>query len=332
MLFSVAGGSPRWRAVRVRPVPASCDQVSVPCNTDRVIRIAQLSDTHFLEDGEEPEGGFAYNTAEAFDAVRDHIHARPRQDLVVVTGDIADHGRMAQYRRAAAAFSQLDAPINVCPGNHDQHATFTVGMGRPTIGTSRVIEVDNWCFLFVDSNAGVMVPDETGRMVDPTEYDDRLHRSGALGDRESSWVRDMHDATDADHVFLWLHHPPAATGLSRDDRYTDEWRALLPELAKVRGMGGGHTHVPAQYDFLGCPIFVSPAFKNNFDLDGGTTLPPGYRTFEFMADGSITGDVQLVDDARWPRQRLGRAVISLMQGELSWDDFNAIVARKNAAS
>lgn len=306
--------------------------MSVPCNTVQVIRVAQLSDTHFLEDGEEPEGGFAYNTAEAFDAVRDHIHARPCQDLVVVTGDIADHGRMAQYQRAAAAFSQLDAPINVCPGNHDQHATFTVGMGRPTIGTSRVIEVDNWCFLFVDSNAGVMVPDDTGRMVDPADYDDRLHRSGALGDRESSWVRDMHHATDADHVFLWLHHPPAAGGLSRDDGYTDEWRALLPDLTKVRGMGGGHTHVPAQYDFLGCPIFVSPAFKNNFDLDGGTTLPPGYRTFEFAADGSITGDVQLVDDARWPRYPLGRAVMSLMQGELSWDDFNAIVARKNAAS
>ena len=30
------------------------------------IRIGQLSDTHFLEDGAEPEGGFAYDTGAAF--------------------------------------------------------------------------------------------------------------------------------------------------------------------------------------------------------------------------------------------------------------------------
>lgn len=295
------------------------------------IRIAQLSDTHFLEEGAEPEGGFAYDTAEAFEAVRQHIaHQAPHQ-LVVVTGDIADHGRSAQYQRAASAFSQLDAPVNVCPGNHDQDAAFTIGMGRPTIGTSRAIEVDNWCFLFVDSNAGVMIPHESGRLVDPSDYDDRLHRSGALGQRESSWIRDMHSATGADHVFVWLHHPPAASGLSLDDGYTAEWRALLPDLDKVRGMGGGHTHIPAEYDFEGCPIYVSPALKNNFDLTAETMLPPGYRTYEFSADGSITGDVQLIDDPRWPRHPMGRAVMSLMRGELSWEQFNAIVARKKAA-
>jgi hypothetical protein len=92
-------------------------------------------------------------------------------DLVVVTGHIADHGRAAQYRRAAELFGTLPAPVNVCPGNHDQHLAFSVGMARPTIGTSRAMEVGNWCFLFVE----------------------------------------------ADHVFIWLHHPPEApVGLTED--------------------------------------------------------------------------------------------------------------------
>jgi hypothetical protein len=34
-----------------------------------VIRIAQLSDTHFIEDDPDAEGGFAYDTAEGFNAV-----------------------------------------------------------------------------------------------------------------------------------------------------------------------------------------------------------------------------------------------------------------------
>ena len=100
------------------------------------VRVAQLSDTHFLEVGESPEGGFAYNTSEAFDVVQKHLEASNPYDLIAVTGDIADHGRTAQYQQAAKAFSSLSAPVNICPGNHDQAAAFGASIGRPTVGTS----------------------------------------------------------------------------------------------------------------------------------------------------------------------------------------------------
>lgn len=293
----------------------------------------QLSDTHFLEPGAAPEGGFAYDTTEAFQAIRAALAAAPAPELVVVTGDVADHGRASQYRQAAEAFASLAAPVNVCPGNHDRDATFTTAMGRPTVSTSRAIEIGNWCFLFVDSSAGVMMQDDSGRFVDPVSYDDRLHCDGSLGTRESSWVRDACASTDAEHVFLWLHHPPASSvGLSRDHGYDAEWHALMPDLTNVRGLGGGHTHVPDEYEFEGRPVFVCPSFKNNFDLRAGTMLPPGYRTFDFRADGAITSTTELIDDPRWPRSPLGRAVLSLLNGELSWDEFEAIVARKRAGA
>ena len=66
------------------------------------VRILQLSDTHFLDDGIEAEGGGAYNTSEAFDAVFDHVGNHDHLDMVVVTGDVADHGkrrRVPQGRR-----------------------------------------------------------------------------------------------------------------------------------------------------------------------------------------------------------------------------------------
>lgn len=295
------------------------------------IRVAQLSDTHFLADGEAAEGGFAYNTNDAFDAVYGHLAQQAEVDLIVVTGDIADHGRPAQYQLAAAAFERFDVPVNVCPGNHDQDVAFTTGLGRRTIGTSRVMEIGNWCFLFVDSNQGAMVTNQSGRLVDPDAYEDRLHIDGSLGAREASWVQDMCAATQAEHVFIWLHHPPGAPfALTRDDAYAAEWRTLIGDLPSVRGMGGGHTHNPVQYEFEGLPIFVSPALKNNFDLDAKTLLPPGYRTYEFTADGTVTSVDHLVDDPRWPRQPLGRALFSLLSGELSWQEFNEIVARKQA--
>ncbi len=299
----------------------------------RTVRVAQLSDTHFLEADASPEGGFAYDTSEAFDAVYAHLEADEAFDLVAVTGDIADHGRVAQYRQAAEAFATLSAPVNICLGNHDQHAAFTTSVARPNVGTSRAIDLGNWCFLFADSNTGVMVDDGSGHLIDPENYDDRLHANGSLGQREASWLREMCATTTADHVFVWVHHPPAPTsGLSADEAYEAEWRTLIGDLTNVRGIGGGHTHIPDQYTFENVPVFVAPALKNNFDLDAQTMLPPGYRTYEFADDGTISSTVQLTDDPRWPRHPLGRAVTSLLRGELTWAEFDEIVARKQARS
>ncbi len=297
------------------------------------IRIAQLSDTHFLEPGEPAQGTFAYDTSAAFDAVHaqlEQFYVDEPADLVVVTGDVADHGRPAQYQQAAAAFAAFRSPVNVCPGNHDQAVAFTAGMGRPVIGTSRVIELGSWCFLFVDSNAGAMVADADGRLVDPELYDDRLHCNGSLGPREASWIKDICAATTAEHVFIWLHHPPGApVGLSHDPAYNAEWSALLSDAPKVRGLGAGHTHVPDKFVFAGQPVFVCGSLKNNLDLTAKTMLPPGARTYEFHADGTVTSETQLAkDDDRWPRRPLGDAVTSLLTGEITWDEFGTIITRK----
>jgi 3',5'-cyclic AMP phosphodiesterase CpdA len=294
-----------------------------------IVRVAQLSDTHFLEDGEEPEGGHAYDTGAAFDAVVDHLGDHSHLDLVVVTGDVADHGRPGQYQTAAEAFSRLQVPVNVCPGNHDFDAPFSVGMGRPGVATSRAMEIGAWAFLFVDSSAGLMREDESGLHVDPPG-ERRLHNNGSLGRREAAWVRQMCDETVADHVFVWLHHPPGVElPLCHDSDYTSEWSALLSDISIIRGFAGGHTHVPGQHDLVDRPVFVAPSLKNNFSMDPQTWLPPGYRTFEFKADGSVTSELHLVDDDRWPRRSFGRALKSLFMGEITYAELTEIAARRS---
>jgi len=296
------------------------------------VRILQLSDTHFLEDGVDPEGGAAYNTSEAFDAVFGHIGDHDHLDMVVVTGDVADHGGVAEYRKAADAFSQFRVPVNVCPGNHDFDAVFTSGMARPGVSTSRVVEVGPWAFLFVDSSAGTMLDQDNGLRIDPPGQD-RLHTHGSLGAREAAWVHQMCDTTSAEHVFVWLHHPPEPpVAMCRDDAYAAEWHEILGAHAKIRGFGGGHTHIPDDYALMGRPVFVSPSFKNNFSLDPQTWLPPGYRTYEFGADGSITSEAVLVDDERWPRRPFGRLLGSLFRGEISFAEMDEIIARRSGAN
>ncbi len=293
-----------------------------------MIRIAQLSDTHFLEQGALPEGGHTYDIDAAFEAVLADLGDHPDLDMVVVTGDIADQGLAIQYRKASAAFSRLPAPVNVCPGNHDFDRAFQAGVGRPGVGTSRVVEIENWSFLFVDSNAGIMRPGEAGLPADPPGKE-RLHNNGLLGDREAAWIGQMCEATLAEHVFIWLHHPPdVPVPMSHSEVYANEWRGLLAEHANIRGLGGGHTHIPDRYEIAERPVFVAPSLKNNFSLEPQTWLPPGYRTYEFSPDGSIASSVHLIDDERWPRKPFGSVLKSLFMAEITFDELVEIAAQR----
>ena len=292
-------------------------------------RVAQLSDTHFREPDAEPEGTHGYDTSEAFEAVADHLGRRDDIDLVVITGDIADHGRSAQYEIAAAAFGRLQPPVAVCPGNHDLDDPFRRRFGDGRISTPRVTKHGPWTFVYADSNAGAMVVDGAGRLIDPPG-DERIHRHGSLGGAESDWLRTVLDAHDSAHVFVWLHHPPDSdVPLSNDPDYAAEWQAVVADRPKVRGFGAGHTHVPSSYEFADRPVFVAPSLKNNFDLDASTWLPPGYRTYEFHDDGNVVSELHLVDDDRWPRRPFGRTLRALFMGELSFNELAEIVAARS---
>ncbi|MDH3307020.1 MAG: metallophosphoesterase [Acidimicrobiia bacterium] len=294
------------------------------------LRVAQLSDTHFLEPGQEPWGSHSYDIDAAFDAVLEHLTTNTELDLVVVTGDIADHGRPEQYEIAADALSRLPAPVYVCPGNHDRDASFRRGFVRLDLHMPRGTYHGPWAFVYVDSNAGVMSADDTGRLVDPPGGD-RLHRNGSLGEAETAWLRAVAAGHDADHVFVWVHHPPDANvPWANDAAYTAEWDAVVAACPKIRGFGAGHTHIPSTYPYAGRTVFVAPSLKNNFDLDANTWLPPGYRTYEFYPDGTVHSELHLIDDERWPRHPFGRALRSFFMGELSFNELAEIVARRSA--
>lgn len=294
------------------------------------IRIGQLSDTHFLSQGEDPEGGFGYDIDAAFDAVlgdMEHKHAVLPFDLVVVTGDVADHGRPDQYQVAGKALQRVPAPVVVTPGNHDQDATFTAGMGT----TPRVIELENWCFLLVDSNSGVMLDDGNGGRVDP-DYNERLWGNGSLSTAEAAWINEACAATEADHVFVWLHHPVGTDNgaVSQSNAYEDEWREVLAANPMIRGLGAGHTHMPTIVDFAGRSVHVCPSLKTNFDAEITVMLPPGWLSYFFEPDGTFGSEVHLVDGDAWPRRSLPRSVAALLRGDISHAEFDAIVARKTA--
>jgi predicted MPP superfamily phosphohydrolase len=69
--------------------------------------LLQISDTHFGT--EQPQ------VVEALLA----LAAQQQPDVVVLSGDITQRARAAQFSAAKAFVDQLDAPVLAVPGNHD---------------------------------------------------------------------------------------------------------------------------------------------------------------------------------------------------------------------
>jgi 3',5'-cyclic AMP phosphodiesterase CpdA len=285
--------------------------------------VTQLSDTHFSTPGNRSHGGFGYDTDAAYLAAFDQAFGEGGTELAVVTGDVADHGRPDEYRVAIEALGRIPVPTNVLPGNHDFDTPLRASVPRPGLTMDRNQRVGPWLFLFADSNHLGRQADETGRLVD---IEDRIEAQASLGPAEMAWIGDTIEASDADHVFVWLHHPPGFPGSYGSPVLDEEATALVEAHPSIRGFGAGHVHSDPVVEIANRPVFICPALTINFDFENWTTLPPGYRTYRFGDDGSIDSECHLLDDARWPRIELPEVVIRHFKGELGWEELMAEIA------
>lgn len=288
-----------------------------------MVTVTQFSDPHFSRPGNRSHGGFGYDTDEAWAACAALAFADPT-DLTVITGDVADHGEADEYAVAVERLSTIPTPANVLAGNHDYHVPLTASIPRPGLTMDRVQRVGPWLFVFADSNFDGRILEPDGRLVDKPN---RIETNGLLGPLEVAWIEDMVGASDADHVWLWMHHPPKMRGAFAQPAFDAEVAALLDRNPRIRGIGAGHVHSGLEVEIAGRPVYVCPALTIGFDLEAWTTMPPGYRTYEFGDDGSVTSTCHVVDDERWPRFDLPEVVIAHLRGELGRDEMVASLLR-----
>ena len=286
-----------------------------------MFRVTQFSDTHFRVN---PEGE-SRNTDDTWDAVFVDAfdEARPLPDLVVITGDIANDGTEAEYLKIAEHFARIPVPAVVCPGNHDRQVPFDAILPRPGLSNGRTMRIENWLFLFADSNADGRERRPDGSLVD---REDRTMAHGRFGDPELAWMAETVGGSDADHAFVWPHHPPGVVGFFKSEVHDAEFERLIDMAPAIRGVGAGHTHTNTVLECAGRPIHQCPSLWVNLDMKEYTTLPPGYRTYEFAEDGSITSEAHLVGEERWPRDPINEPARRMLRGEISYEEMQAELA------
>jgi Icc protein len=235
--------------------------------------IAHVSDTHFGNDVQDPTSRAAI--------VMDHLLAMfPRPDVLVVTGDVADHGLPAEYDEARAWLDRWEGPLAVCPGNHDVRAAFVEGLH---VASRTVVDVAGARFVMLDS---LIDADDTGRVDE-----------GRLGGDQLTWL-DARLGESHVPVFVCLHHPPTTIGLELMDPIRlvdgDALAAVIDHHPHVVATLVGHAHTMSATTFCGRPLLIGGGVVSTVTADSEPppTLwydaPPSFALHLVDEEGRVT--------------------------------------------
>ncbi len=249
-----------------------------------MVVIAHVSDLHL--DGEP-------RSTDRARAVLDYLEDLPF-DLaaVLVTGDIADHGKRVEYECARTLLTSRH-PVLVCPGNHDERAAFREVLLAQPAGAgpvNQVLRTDGITLAVCDSS----IP---GR-------DDGFLEEGTL-----VWLDRVLEESPGDvPALVAFHHPPVALHIPFVDRIRqrgeDGLAAVVGRHPNVLGLLCGHAHTAAATTFAGLPLLVAPGVVSTLRLpweqrahpgdDIDMTHPPGVAFHVVDENGRLTTHYRFV--------------------------------------
>jgi 3',5'-cyclic AMP phosphodiesterase CpdA len=188
-------------------------------------------------------------------------------DVVLVSGDLADHGLEAEYDEL---FGELDfdVPVLVLPGNHDVSAPLRAGLAAfvksPGSGhpVHQVHEVGAARFILVDST------------VPGADH-------GLLSAESLAWLDGVLREPFDGPLFVAMHHPPLDLHHPVMDQWKLEDREPLAELLTgkpVTAILTGHVHNAIVTTFAGHPVLGAPGIRSSvplpFEPSTGSVVDP----------------------------------------------------------
>lgn len=225
--------------------------------------LLHISDTH-LVGGDGPLYGHVDADGRLGELLGQLNHSGVRPDAIVFTGDLADKGEPAAYRKLRDLVepfaADLGAELVWVMGNHDDRAEL------------RRLLLDE---------APSMAPLDHVRIIDGLRIitlDTSVpgHHHGEIRPAQLDWLAEELATPAPDGTILAMHHPPIPSVL--DLAVTVELRDQAPlgrvlKGSDVRAILAGHLHYSTNATFVGIPVSVASATCYTQDLTvavGGT--------------------------------------------------------------
>lgn len=217
------------------------------------MRIVQLSDLHLapspLYSGVDPW----LSLAQALERV---AGLRPRPDLLLLTGDLANDGSSQTYRRLQEMLVKTGHPFALLPGNHDDRLAMRAAFpeqawSHETLACQRV-DCGELSLLLLDT----LIPGREG---------------GEITAEHLAWLD--RSCPPVARVVLALHHPPFLVGIAGMDAIrcagSERLAEWLQDHPQVEALLCGHVHRPVTTLFAGRLAMTAPATVHQIALQDG---------------------------------------------------------------
>jgi Icc protein len=234
--------------------------------SSKPVIVAQISDLHI-----KPSGTLAYgrvDTARALErCVAELIRFRPRPDIVVISGDLADTPVAEEYEYLKRLLAPLDIPFVIIPGNHDSREQMRQAFPRqsyahPDGPLDQYVALDEIDLVLLDSS----VPGKPHGHLKPATL---------------KWLDMKLGSSPQRPAMLFLHHPPFEAGIWHMDRQNllnaSELEAIVSRHPRVRHIAAGHVHRSIMTSFAGVVTTICPAPNHAVDLDLAQMREPSYK-------------------------------------------------------
>ena len=219
--------------------------------------LLQLSDLHIREPGR-----LAYGRLDTSpylqEAVRSVLRLPQQPDAVVITGDLTDFGRPAEYQQLRSLLQPLTMPVYLLPGNHDERSALRAEFAdHPWLGDTGFVQysvpVGRLQLVVLDT----VVPQAS---------------EGRLCEQRLAWLAAELERHRQRPVVIAMHHPPFLTGIGHMDQIgllegSAELEALVARHPQVERVICGHLHRSIQVRFGGSLASTAPSPAHQVVLD-----------------------------------------------------------------
>ncbi len=186
-----------------------------------------------------------------------------KPDILLVTGDIADSGKVSEYEVFRQIIEQLAIPYLLLPGNHDKRdamrQVFADHGYLPQHGPLNWV-VDNYPLRLIGLDS----------LVDDKPY-------GMVSGETLNWLDARLAETDR-QTLIAIHHPPFSSGMKSMDAISclngDEMAEIVSKYQHVIITTSGHQHRSVQTIWAGTMANICPATSPQIPLILGVETTP----------------------------------------------------------
>lgn len=269
--------------------------------------LVQLTDTHILPPGEVLYGSID-SAIHLKMSVQKINRMRPLPDVVLVTGDLVEHGDAVSYRHFIELIKPLKVPAFVIPGNHDDprvmQESFAATRHFPVSDPTFQYAVEDFPFRILALNSRCENTELPGFDQQRLDW---LHQQLSLSGKP---------------VLIALHHPPMTTGIELIDMGGINWyqgfKSILKEHSQVKLVICGHCHTDLCGRIGKVPVYMAPATSHQLIATRGIDIAPSTinraaaPSLHHFIDGNF-----LSGSSEWPAD-VEENRIDRVSG-LSWD-------------